>query len=70
MPKYVSAISERRSSAGLTQSDAAYFVGVTTNTIQNWESGKSGVKTILVILKLCAALGCKPQDLIEVKQNT
>ncbi len=49
----------------MTQQQLAVFVGVTTNTIQNWEKGTSGVDQIEKFLKLCAVLNCDLKDLIE-----
>ena len=57
---------------GLTQQELGAFVGVTTNTVQNWESGKSGLDQIRKFLRLCAILGCDLADLIddpELKQT-
>ena len=63
-----SKIAELRKAAGLTQQELAVFVGVTLNTIQKWESGESGVSTILKMLKLTTVLGCQLQDLINEEQ--
>ncbi|NJL38909.1 MAG: helix-turn-helix transcriptional regulator [Leptolyngbyaceae cyanobacterium RM2_2_4] len=63
--KAVSRIATLRDKTGLTQAQLAVLVGVTTNTIQNWESGKSGVDQIEKFLKLCEVLGCDLQQLIE-----
>ena len=63
--KAVSRIADLRELTGLTQAQLAVLVGVTTNTIQNWESGKSGVEQILKFLKLCAILNCELKDLIQ-----
>lgn len=63
--KAVSKIANLREKTGLTQAQLAVFIGVTTNTIQNWESGKSGVDQIEKFLKLCEVLGCDLKDLIE-----
>jgi transcriptional regulator with XRE-family HTH domain len=63
--KAVSKIADLRERAGLTQAQLAVFIGVTTNTIQNWENGKSGVEQIEKFLKLCEVLGCNLPDLIE-----
>jgi|GEM_PF-3529504 len=60
----VSKISTLRERLGMTQQQLAVFVGVTTNTIQNWEKGTSGVDQIEKFLKLCAVLDCELQDLI------
>lgn len=64
-----SRIAELREQAELTQAQLAVLVGVTTNTIQNWESGKSGVEQIIKFLKLCTVLNCNLQDLIEDTPN-
>jgi transcriptional regulator with XRE-family HTH domain len=63
--KAVSRIAALREETGLTQAKLAVLIGVTTNTIQNWESGKSGVDQIEKFLKLCEVLGCDLKDLIE-----
>lgn len=63
--KAISRIAALREEVRLTQAQLAVLVGVTTNTIQNWESGKSGVDQIERFLKLCAVLDCNLQDLIE-----
>jgi transcriptional regulator with XRE-family HTH domain len=64
-PALRSRVAEFREQAGLTQAQLAVLIGVTTNTIQNWESGKSGVEQIMKFLKLCTVLSCELQDLIE-----
>ena len=61
----VSRIATLRERLGMTQQQLAVFVGVTTNTIQNWEKGTSGVDQIEKFLKLCAVLNCDLKDLIE-----
>lgn len=63
--KAVSRIATLRENTGLTQAQLAVLVGVTTNTIQNWESGKSGVDQIIKFLKLCEVLGCSLDELID-----
>ena len=67
--KAVSRIADLREAAGFTQAELAVFVGVTTNTIQNWETGKSGVDQIEKFLKLCTILGCDFPDLVEYVPN-
>ena len=57
-----SSIPQLREKAGLTQSELANVVGVSENTIANWEKGKAA-KWIRHLQKLCAALGCGIQDL-------
>lgn len=63
--KVVSRIAALREKAGLTQVQVAVLIGVTPNTIQNWEKGTSGIDQIERFLKLCEILGCNLQDLIE-----
>ena len=54
-----------RERAKLTQRALSDIVGVTENTIQNWESGRAGLKQIEMVIKFCKALKCNPEDLIE-----
>lgn len=54
-----------REQAGLTQLELSRLVGVTESTIQNWESGRTGIDHIQRIIKFCQALGCRVEDLIE-----
>ncbi|AVH68542.1 helix-turn-helix transcriptional regulator [Nostoc sp. 'Peltigera membranacea cyanobiont' N6] len=63
--KVISKIADFREKLGLTQTQLGVFIGVSTNTIQNWEAGKSGVDHIEKFLKLCEVLGCELRDLIE-----
>ncbi|MBT9314707.1 helix-turn-helix transcriptional regulator [Leptothoe spongobia] len=58
-------IAELREALGMTQQELAVFVGVSNNTIQNWEAGKSGVDQIKKFLRLCAILDCELSDLID-----
>jgi transcriptional regulator with XRE-family HTH domain len=64
-----SRIEEWRKKAELTQQQLATLVGVTPNTIQNWESGKSGVEQIEKFLKLCAILDCRLDELIYPSES-
>lgn len=63
--KLPSKIADYRKEAGLTQQELAVFVGVTLSTIQKWESGDSGISTILKMLKLITVLDCQLEDLID-----
>ena len=66
--KAKSRVAELRKKAGLTQAQLAVFIGVTTNTIQNWEKD-SGLDQLEKYLKLCEVLGCELQDLIQYIQS-
>ena len=55
-------VRELRLKAGLTQADLAKQVGVSENTIANWEKGTAS-KWIRHLLKLCSALKCDLKDL-------
>lgn len=66
----MSKISKLRKAAGLTQSELAVLVGVTSNTIQGWETKGSATQTITKFLKLCAILGCSLHDLVEIPAQT
>lgn len=54
-----------REKAGLTQFELSRLVGVTENTIQNWESGRTGTSHIQRIVRFCKALNCQVENLIE-----
>jgi|688.fasta_scaffold406398_1 transcriptional regulator with XRE-family HTH domain len=62
----LSKISELRQRKGLTQKALADELGMTVAGFQNWEKGKNNKKSIERFAKLCKALGCKPEDLVEV----
>lgn len=65
----ISQIARLREETRLTQQKLATLIGVTTQTIQNWESGKSGVDQIEKFLKLCTVLGCELGDLIAYSED-
>jgi transcriptional regulator with XRE-family HTH domain len=60
-----SRISFLREKAGLTQLELSRLVNVTETTIQNWEKGRAGVEQIERIIKLCKALQCNLEELVE-----
>lgn len=62
--KRVSRIVEFRERAGLTQIELANRLGVTENTIANWEKGRSGLVWIERVIELCNTLQCRPDQLI------
>lgn len=61
--KDVNAIATLRERAGLTQSELADQIGVSENTIANWEKG-SASKWIRQLYKLCSLLHCSLDDLL------
>jgi len=63
--KAIPKIAQLREHARLTQLELSRHIGVTENTIQNWEKGRAGVEQIERFIKLCEVLHCKPEDLIE-----
>lgn len=63
--KTVSRISALRKQANLTQAQLAVLIGVTPQTIQNWEKGSSGINLILKFIKLCIILDCSLLELID-----
>ncbi|MBP0012111.1 MAG: helix-turn-helix domain-containing protein [Roseofilum sp. SBFL] len=63
--KPVSRIAELRQQKGLTQLQIAEILGVTENTIANWEKGRSGLDWIIRITNLCMILACKPEELLQ-----
>lgn len=61
----MSKIAELRQKSGLTQRELAMMVGVTETTIRNYEKGRSILEWIERIIRLCKALDCQPEDLIN-----
>jgi transcriptional regulator with XRE-family HTH domain len=61
----VSRIAELREQVGLTQKELSNLVGVTENTIANWEKGRSGIDWIEKLIRLCKALNCDLKSLID-----
>jgi len=59
-----SRVAELREQAGLTQVQLAALVGVTPNTIQNWEK-PDGLSQLERYLKLAEVFGCNVPDLVE-----
>lgn len=59
-----SRVASLREKAGLTQVQLAVLVGVTPNTIQNWEKD-DGLSQLEKYLKLAEVFGCQARDLVE-----
>lgn len=68
--KAISRIGKLREQKGLTQRELSLAIGVTENTIQNWESGRAGLEQIERLIRLCQVLGCELEDLIEYILDT
>jgi len=65
MPQKVkSRVASFREKAGLTQVQLAVLVGVTPNTIQNWEKD-NGLDQLQRYLKLAEVFGCQVSELVE-----
>jgi DNA-binding Xre family transcriptional regulator len=58
-------IAELRAKAGLTQLELAIAMGVDPSSIRNIEKGRAGIDQIVRIIKLCRALECNVEDLLE-----
>jgi transcriptional regulator with XRE-family HTH domain len=63
--KPISRIAQLREQAGLTQLELSQLLGVTENTVANWEKGRSSLEWIERVIKLCRLFSCTPEDLIE-----
>jgi transcriptional regulator with XRE-family HTH domain len=63
-------ITELRTKAGLTQMQLANAMGVDPSTVRNLEKGRAGIEQIERVIKLCKALGCNVEDLIEYEPES
>lgn len=61
----MSKVAELRKRVGLTQRQLADEVGVTESTISNWEQGRNSLVWLERVAKLCHALKCTPDQLID-----
>ena len=69
-PKARPRIAFLREQAGLTQLELSRLVGVTESTVQNWESGRTGMNHIERVARFCKALNCRVEDLLEYIDNS
>ncbi len=58
-------IAKLREAKGLTQAELARAIDADTSTIRNMERNRSGIQAIERIVKLCKALDCRVEDLLE-----
>jgi DNA-binding transcriptional regulator YiaG len=58
-------IRTHRDRLGISQSELAKMLGVTVNTVANWENRRSGFKQFAGVVLLCNKLNCSPDDLTE-----
>ena len=58
-----------REEKNMTQRDLSELVGVTETTIANWEKGRRALEWFDRLIRLCRALQCKPEDLVEYFPN-
>jgi putative transcriptional regulator len=61
----VSKVGELRKQANLTQRELADLVGVTESTIRNWENNRNGIEWLVRVARLCKALNCSPENLVQ-----
>lgn len=59
-----------RKRVGLSQKQLAEALGVTKDSIQNWESGRRDARLSVYQFKvLCRVLQCRPEDLPDEFKN-
>ena len=60
-------LKEKRQAAGFSQSQFAEKIGMSLRTLQHYEQGSKNFDhaRIDTILKVCIALNCRPEDIIE-----
>lgn len=68
--KPVPRLAQLRKRTGLTQLEVSQLLGVTENTLSNWENERSGIDWIERVVKLCKLFDCKAEDLIEYVVDT
>lgn len=60
-------IKTHRDRLGISQNELAEMLGVTVNTVANWENGRSGAKQFERVALLCIVLNCSPDELTEIQ---
>ena len=63
--KLISRVGPLREQLGLTQRELAQLLGVTENTVANWERGRSGLDWFERVAKLCRLFSCTAEELID-----
>ena len=60
-------LQEKRKMRGLSQGQLAKVAGISVRAIQDYEQGKKDLNgaRLSTILKLCVALGCKMEDVLN-----
>jgi transcriptional regulator with XRE-family HTH domain len=58
-----------RQKAGFSQLEMSQLLGVTENTYANWETGRSGLNWITMVVNLCKLFDCDEIDLLEYKNT-
>lgn len=63
----MSRLKERRTAAGLSQSELCQLSGIKARTIQEYEQGKKNIDgaKIATLAALSVALGCRITDIME-----
>ncbi len=61
-------IVDLRRKAGLTQRQLAEKLGVTVDTIANWERGRVNLWHIEIFVKLCEIFECSHKELVEFEK--
>ena len=56
---------ELRQRAGFTQLEMSQILGITENTYANWETGRSGMKWIKMVVDLCKLYNCNAINLLD-----
>ena len=63
-------LKEKRKSANFTQSKLAASVGVSTRTIQNYESGNRNPSNLIIVQRLADILGTTTEYLLDCPESS